>query len=377
MKLTRGLLALSINFALILPAVFFSFAPATAAQSAGDAALQRGYRTGYSDGYMAGYRDMLDGQDKAVERHSEYDAADRAYNKEYGALEDYRDGYRQGFRAGYDTGFDKKSFESVVPAGLARRGVEPVVIPKDQTAAVVTAPVNTAVIVPEETKVADPQPIAPQTSDPQPVVPQVDSASPSNTTDTPAVVAKSTYRDDGNIMSIPKDTEIVLVLQDDIGTQLTRPGERFTAKVIAPMELDGAVVEGHVEKVQIPGRLKKPAEIQLSFDRIVLSDTRWSNFNGVLTEVIPIKGDNVKRISNEGTAVGQSSIKGDAIKIGASTGAGAGIGAIAGGPVGLAIGASVGAAFGVGSALIDRGKHIRLNKNQQLKVRSSYDTQIR
>ena len=92
---------------------------------------------------------------------------------------------------------------------------------------------------------------------------------------------------------------------------------------------------------------------------------------------MPIKGDNVKRVSNEGTAIGQNSVKGDAIKIGASTGTGAGIGALAGGPVGLAIGAGVGAAFGIGTALVDRGKHIRLNKNQQLKIRSGYDTQIR
>lgn len=178
-------------------------------------------------------------------------------------------------------------------------------------------------------------------------------------------------------MMIPKDTEIMLQLQEDIGTQTTRAGEKFTAKVISPIELDGAIVEGHVDKVQLPGRIKGPAEIQLSFDRIVLNDTRWSNFNGVLTEVVAIKGDNIKRISNEGTAVGQSSVKGDVIKISAATGTGAGIGALTGGPVGLAIGAGVGAAFGLGSALVDRGKHIRLNKNQQLKVRSAYDTQIR
>jgi hypothetical protein len=210
-----------------------------------------------------------------------------------------------------------------------------------------------------------------------------DTAQPSTYSDSsstaaqPATVQKATYKDNGSVLTIPKDTEIVLELQEDLGTQITKAGERFTAKVVSPMELDGAIVEGHVEKVQIPGRIKKAAELQLSFDRIVLSDTRWSNFNGVLTEVSAIKGDNVRRISNEGTAVGQSSVKPDVIKISASTGTGAGIGAIAGGPVGLAIGASIGAAFGVGTALIDRGKHIKLNKNQQLKVRSSYDTQIR
>jgi hypothetical protein len=53
------------------------------------------------------------------------------------------------------------------------------------------------------------------------------------------------------------------------------------------------------------------------------------------------------------------------------------IGAIAGGPVGAAVGASVGAAFGVGAVVIERGKNIHLNQNQQLRIKTSYETQIR
>ncbi len=54
-----------------------------------------------------------------------------------------------------------------------------------------------------------------------------------------------------------------------------------------------------------------------------------------------------------------------------------GLGAIAGGPVGAAVGASVGAAFGVGAVVVERGKHIHLNKAQQLRIKSTYETQIR
>jgi hypothetical protein len=371
MKLTRGLLALAINFSLIFPAILVLTSQSSYAQTAGNAALQRGYRTGYSDGYMAGYRDMLDGESKVVENHQEYVAADRAYNKEYGALEDYRDGYRQGFSAGYSTGYDKKTFESTVPTNLDKMGISDI---PTQTA---TQPVQDSTGAAPDT-VNAPIQAAPQTQAATNDTAQTSTYSDSTTSAAQqAPVQKVAYRDDGAVMTIPKDTEIVLELQEDLGTQITKAGERFTAKVVSPMELDGAMVEGHVEKVQIPGRIKKAAELQLSFDRIVLSDTRWSNFNGVLTEVTAVRGDNVRRISNEGTAVGQSSVKPDVIKISASTGTGAGIGAIAGGPVGLAIGASIGAAFGVGTALIDRGKHIKLNKNQQVKVRSSYDTQIR
>jgi hypothetical protein len=93
--------------------------------------------------------------------------------------------------------------------------------------------------------------------------------------------------------------------------------------------------------------------------------------------VLPVKGDNVKRIDGEGTAVGKGSFKEDGIKVGAATGTGAGIGALTGGPVGAAVGAGVGAAFGVGAVVIERGKHIHLNPNQQLRIRSTFDAKIR
>ena len=150
-----------------------------------------------------------------------------------------------------------------------------------------------------------------------------------------------------------------------------------SARIVSPTEISGAIIEGRVGKITKPGRIKRRSEMLLSFDRIVLTDNRWSNFNALLTEVLPSKGDNVKRVDAEGTVEGKSSIKDDSIKVGASTGTGLVIGAVAGGPVGAAVGASVGAAFGVGAVVIERGKHIRLNKQQQLKIKTAYETQIR
>jgi hypothetical protein len=76
-------------------------------------------------------------------------------------------------------------------------------------------------------------------------------------------------------------------------------------------------------------------------------------------------------------AQGTRPYKGDFIKVGAATGTGATVGAIAGGPVGAAVGAGVGAAVGVGAVIIERGNHINLRNSQQLRVRTSYETQIR
>ena len=328
MRLDRNILAFVLSIFLSLT-VFPTLV--TAQDSA--SALQRGYGTGYSDGFMAGYKDTIDSLQKDYTRHAEYTKADRAYSSDYGIVEDYRDGYQQGFASGYDTGFEKRAFSPSVPTGLTKRSA-----PVGQTAITGTGSVE---------------------------------AMPAAET-TVAVQTTSNA-----IIIIPRDIELILELQDDLNTQQTAEGSKFTARVAAPSEIAGATIEGRVSKITKPGRFKQRSELSLSFDRIVLNDNRWSNFSAVLTEVYAVKGDNVKRVDNEGTAIGQSSYKRNAVKIGAPAGAGLVIGGIAGGPVGAAVGAGVGAAFGVGAVVVQRGKHIRLNRNQQLRVRTAYETQIR
>ena len=344
---------LNIRIAILgLCVIFTSVGLAVAQQSANlNIALQRGYRTGYSDGYMAGYRDTIDNQARDFKRHNEYAKADRAFNKEYGPMEDYRDGYQQGFESGYSTGFEKRSFESTLPAEIHRRGAT----------AVTTTPTT------ETPKTTTVGPTATNTN--------TETTAVAQRTETPVT---ATYSGDPNaIIIIPRDTELLLELQQPLSTETNREGDKFLAKIVSPSEIAGAVVEGRVSKIVKPGRIKRRSQMTLSFDRIVISDQRWSNFAATLIEVMPVKGDNIKTVDNEGTAIGKSSLKGDGIKIGASTGAGLVTGAIIGGPVGAGVGAAVGAAFGVGAVVIERGKQIKLNENQQIRIKTSYETQIR
>lgn len=323
-------------------------------------ALQRGYRTGYSDGYMSGYRDSIDTVAKNYARHAEHTKADRAFNKDYGSKEDYRDGYLQGFETGYDTGYDRRTFESSLPAGLKRRAlIEP-------GEAVASVKIDEAKIE-ENSTTQNGGTVEPAK------IEQTEALTDAKTDD-----AKIYQPAPGNpIIIIPRETELILELQEDLNTQMSREGERFTARIVSPSELAGATVEGRVSKIRQPGRIKRRSELLLSFDRILLSDNRWSNFAATLIEVMPVKGDNVSRVDIEGTAVGKGSLKQDAIKVGGATGTGLVIGAVVGGPVGAAVGAGMGAAFGVGAIVIERGKHIRLNRNQQIRIKTAYETQIR
>lgn len=374
MKLTRSLLALALSFSLSLLSFLALPLHTTTAQEV-NAALQRGYRTGYSDGYMAGYRDVIDNAANDFTRHDEYAGADRAYNKDYGSIEDYRDGYKQGFESGYVTGFEKRSFDSGVPSGLKLRGNIPApsiatsteTVPVAQPETPVETPVE-AISVPESAAVSQP-------AADQPV--QTEPAEAAETSNGSIQKVAWTRNTDDPMIIIPRDTELILELQEPLDTQRSREGDKFTAKVVAPQEIVGAIVEGRVDKIEKPGRIKKRSAMLLSFDKIIISETRWSNFDAIMTEVLPVKGDNVKRVDGEGTAVGRSTFKPDAVKVGAATGTGAGIGAIAGGPVGAAVGAGVGAAFGVGAVIIERGKHVSLKTSQQLRIKTSYETQIR
>jgi hypothetical protein len=375
MKLTRSFTSFALIFSLSLIS-FLTLPVQTINAQDVKIALQRGYRTGYSDGYMAGYRDVIDNTAKNYARHSEYAKADRAYNKDYGLLEDYRDGYQQGFEVGYNTGYEKRSFDATLPTELKKRGI----INPDTTAITNTTPIETTPTTTQNTEVVETKPTA-ETPISENTAVSENTTNPTTEQQTPTIQTKTNEvsyvptRD--STIVIPTDTELILELVDELSTERNKEGDKFTARIVSPMEINGAIVEGRITKIQKPGRIKRRSEMLLSFDRIVLSEGRWSNFNAILTEVLPVKGDNVKRVDTEGTVEGKSSVKGDITKVSGATGTGALIGVIAGGPVGAAVGAGVGAAFGVGAVVVERGKHIRLNKAQQLRIKSTYETQIR
>jgi hypothetical protein len=374
MKLINDLRSSFLSIVLISLLIPTALSATVNGQTAEVGALQRGYRTGYSDGYMSGYRDSIDGQMQNFSRHTEYVKAERAYSREYGTIEEYRDGYKQGFESGYLTGYERRSFESTIPTELKSRGEA--AVGERQSKPVVT---NTSSGDANPDTLADP-PVRVTNTVTDPVVdPKPDG------TDRDAAALNAQVQNipasaqfaNGPVIIIPSETELILELQDDLSTESGREGQKFTARVISPSEVADAVIEGRIVRIQKPGKVKRQSEMLLSFDRIVLADNRWSNFNGALIEVMAVKGDNIKRVDTEGTAIGQSSIKSDVAKVGGATGAGLVVGAVVGGPVGAAVGAGMGAAFGVGAIVIERGKHIRLNRNQQVRIKTGYETRIR
>jgi hypothetical protein len=291
-------------------------------------AIMRGYRTGYSDGYQAGVNDAANHAAQDFRNKTEYERGDRAYNQNYGRIEEYRDGYQQGFVVGYNAGYERKPFDSSIPADLKPRT-------EDSS---VGYPVD-------ENKTPGSQPQTPTQS--------------------------------GSPNSIPRDTIMRIELLSDLSTNASQQGDRFQAKVIEPKEYEGATINGQVIQVKRPGKAKGTAQLQLSFDEIRLADGRSSKLSAQVIEVIPNgSGQGVGKVDPEGGVQGTDSTKGDVQRVGAATGIGAVIGAIAGGGIGAVVGATIGAGVGTAGVLNQRGKDIHLYQGQQLRIRTAGDASV-
>jgi len=291
-------------------------------------ALERGYRTGYSDGYSAGTGDSGNKAPRDYQNKEEYQRADRSFNDVWGPIEDYRDGYQQGFEAGYGAGYDHQQFDSTIPTGLRRR----------------------------------------QSSG--------NNAGVNVRTDPPTVSDSDTGVAPAGSLAIPKNTILSLELMAPLSTEASQRNDPFKARVVQPAQFANYIVEGRVTQVERPGKVKGVAKLQLSFEKIVSPDNRTAPLHAELMEIVPMNSDTPSEVDPEGGVRGRDSTKDDAAKIGAASGIGAIIGAIAGGGKGAAIGAIIGGGAGTAGVMTQRGKDIRLEQGQQLKIRTSTDTGV-
>lgn len=308
---------------------------AAAAPQGQSTALERGYRTGYSDGYTAGYKDISVKAARDYQNKEDYQRADRSFNEAWGTIEDYRDGYQQGFEAGYSAGYEQQQFNSSLPAEFRRRGAKgttSIDVNIDNS----TAPVNTTSGKnDDDLKVTPIGPIA-----------------------------------------IPRNTILALELITPVSTDASQRGDRIQARVVEPAQYAGYIVEGRIAQVKRPGKVKGTAQLQLAFDQIRSPDNRTAELHAELIEISPMGGDNEPQVDSEGGVKGRDSTKDDAAKVGAASGIGAIIGVIAGGGKGAAIGAIIGGGAGTAGVMTQRGKDIRLDRGQHLKIRTSTDTGV-
>ncbi|MGA9997886.1 MAG: hypothetical protein WBP93_20890, partial [Pyrinomonadaceae bacterium] len=246
MKHLTRFFTLSLALALVsLPLISSAGAQNQTGTQQSTGAIERGYRTGYSDGYQAGVQDIAQNATKRYSNKEDYQNANRAYNKSYGTLEDYRDGYQQGFESGYIAGYEGRTFDSTIPAGIGRRGVD---------------------------NAQNDDSTAPQTQN---------NPEPTNAPDTTNAPVQT-----NSVVTIPSGTVMTVELLTNLSTDASQRDDRFEARVVEPQEYQGAMLTGRVTQVKRAGKVKGTAELQLSFDQIRLTDNRFANFNAQVIEVV-------------------------------------------------------------------------------------------
>jgi hypothetical protein len=154
---------------------------------------------------------------------------------------------------------------------------------------------------------------------------------------------------------IPADTVIAVVLDETISSKTSKSGDKFTATVESPVEVDGKVAipkgaraEGVVNEAKAAGRFKGGAVLSLTLTSITV--------NGRDHEI------------QTSSAMTSSKGKGKrtAVMVGGGAAGGAAIGAVAGGGKGAAIGALIGAAAGTGGAGLTGNRDITLRAETAL-----------
>jgi hypothetical protein len=148
---------------------------------------------------------------------------------------------------------------------------------------------------------------------------------------------------------VPADTVVAVVLDQTISSKTSRPGDKFSATVESPVEIEGKVAipkgaraEGVVKDAKAAGRFKGGATLALT-----------------LTSVT-VNGKDHEIQTSSATTSSKGKGKRTAVMVGGGAAGGAAIGAVAGGGKGAAIGALIGAAAGTGGAGFTGNRDITL-----------------
>jgi hypothetical protein len=174
-------------------------------------------------------------------------------------------------------------------------------------------------------------------------------------------------------ITVASGTKIPLTLKQAITTKSARPGDPVYAQTAFPITKDdqivipaGTFVQGEIQRVVRPGRVKGRAQLQMSFTSMIFPNGYTVMMPGAVQNTPGSTTNTVK--GTEGTIQGDSSKGKDVGTIIGATVPGAGIGAIADGGKGAAIGAASGGILGLATVLLSRGPEVTLGTGDSLEM---------
>jgi len=166
---------------------------------------------------------------------------------------------------------------------------------------------------------------------------------------------------------VPAGTPITVSMNDTLGSEFTKVGERFTASLAGPIYSGqdlvagpGSVVEGTVVEVNPAGRAGKPASMNLRINNITTTDGRRLPLSATVDQ-------DVFKLKAEG-GVASNLVKSSAVGAGAGALSGLVGAAISGGQKGkaTAIGTGIGAGTGLLLGAVKKGNDLIVERGSQV-----------
>lgn len=303
---------------------------------------EQGYAVAYDTGYKAGQDDYSRGTPRDLRGSQAFQNREQNYDPKYADSEEYRQAYTLGLEFGYMDGYYGRARSTAVPVNGAVIAKAAALAAAQRARRDERGPRN------------DYRRDDPPRNDP-----------PRN--DTRRDDPRRDTRPAGPV-DIPSGTQLNLRLTSQIDSKRNRPGDKFTAEVTTPGPYEGAIVEGHIDKLNQSGKVSGKTEMALAFDSITLSDRRSAELTASLEKII--ESETVKEVDEEGNVKTGSRTKESQTRGAIGGAAGAIIGGIAGGVKGAVLGAIIGGAAGVGTVYIDGNKQLVLDPGTEMVIRT-------
>jgi hypothetical protein len=176
---------------------------------------------------------------------------------------------------------------------------------------------------------------------------------------------------------VPAETEAEIQLLSGIHSRVSHEGDPIAAKLVDPVRVNGqvvlpvgSVIGGRITYIRPAGRLRRPAELGLRFERVTLPDGQNQPLSAMLLELDEVPHMNT-HVDNEGTLKGTSAgtwkrLAGGLLGLGAFSAIQTQVAGAAALGITLPIGG--GAVLGY-SCLIPKGNDVHVPPDTQMRIR--------
>ncbi len=190
---------------------------------------------------------------------------------------------------------------------------------------------------------------------------------------TPAPDTKDTPKEKpAAVVVVPAGTRVLLRLLSPISSGSAQPGNGVYMETVTPVAVGnetvippGTYVQGEIDRVQRPGKMKGRAELQMHFTSLTFPSGYHQSLQATIGSA---PADESSTVGKEGTVKEKGSKGQDTATVAGDTGGGALIGAIANGGKGAAIGSGIGAAVGLATVMMTRGNEVHMNTGDPIEM---------